>query len=628
MKKILLLLVTTLLTMSVQAQAPWKMVKENPYLPQLRAKAAPTAKSTMRKVNTNEVWWGYISEADIDDMPYDGNLGYSKAVTISAAIKVDMQDAFINQHTIKAVRFWLGDDISAINSDITVWISTSLPASPDDADYKQTIAKANISPRLNEVELTTPFNRTKYSDGEYLYVGYTLSISKKAYPIMSAGIELPGSFLYNYGQGWIDFYGYDYGNLALQLLIESNWFPKNAAKTADLGQPVIKNGETKDVPTLLINQGLEPITSTEIRIKQADGSLQTYTRTFTDPILMSEKRQITLPLFAANESGKSDVIVDVTKVNGADNESSSPRARGTVLTVTFVPTVVPVVEEFTGTWCGYCPRGIVGMQDVHDKYGDDVVLIAVHNNDPMDIGDYNPVLNAYCDGFPEATISRSVFCDPSYLSYYIPSVMESTVTGKIDLTANWADADMTAVNFNTQSTFSYSDDNGQYGVALVLVEDGMTGTSSDWAQANYYSGSSAAGMEEWTSKGREVTGVVFDHVAVAAWDILNGADLPTSFTADSPLAYNYTGDISANKVIQDKTKLKAVALLIDRTSNTIINAAQCPISDYSTGINELSAKDNTIVARFAVDGRQLSAPQKGLNIVKMANGKAMKVIVK
>lgn len=628
MKKILLLLVTTLLTMSVQAQAPWKMVKENPYLPQLRAKAAQTAKSTMRKVNTNEVWWGYISEADIDDMPYDGNLGYSKAVTISTCIMVETRNPFIQGNTIKALRFWLGDDISAINSDITVWISKQLPASPDEADYKQTIAKANISPRLNEVVLTTPFNSTKVEDGEQLYIGYTLTISKKAYPIMSVGAEVPGGFFFNYGGGWIDIYGNDYGNLALQLLIEGNSFPKNAASVGDLGQIVIKAGETKEVPVLLTNEGIDPIASVYFRIKQADGVVTTVNKTLETPLAMNERTAVPLTFTAAGEAGKSEVTVTAELVNGANNQSDGAYAYGNVITVTSVPTVVPVVEEFTGTWCGYCPRGIVGMQDVHDKFGDEVVLIAVHSSDPMDIGDYNPVLNAYCDGFPEATISRSVFCDPSYLSYYIPSVMESTVTGKIDLTANWADADMTAVSFNTQSTFSYSDDNGQYGVALVLVEDGMTGTGSDWAQANYYSGSSAAGMEEWTSKGREVTGVVFDHVAVAAWDILNGADLPTSFTADSPLAYNYTGDISANKVIQDKTKLKAVALLIDRTSNTIINAAQCPISDYSTGINELSAKDNTVVARFAVDGRQLSAPQKGLNIVKMANGKAMKVIVK
>lgn len=626
MKMILLLMVTTLLTMSVQAQAPWKMVKENPCQPQLRAKTAKSA--VMRKAGTNDIWWGYLGDADLDELPFEGNLGYSSPVNISAAINVEMKNQFINGSTIKGVRFWLGDDISAINSDITVWISTSLPSSPDEADYKQTIANANISPRLNEVELTTPYNRTTIEDGEQLYIGYTFSISKRAFPVMSAGADVPGGFFFNYGQGWIDFYDYGYGNLALQLLIEGNSFPKNSASIGELGQIVVKAGETKDVPVVLINEGIDPITSVEFEIRQADGSLTTVTKTLAKPLAMNEKGTVSLTFSSAGESGKNDVRVIVTKVNGAINESYGSTGYGTVITVTSIPTVVPVVEEFTGTWCGWCPRGIVGMQNVHDEYGDQVVLIAVHSNDPMQVEDYIPVLSRYCDGYPEATINRNIFCDPSSLSYYIPSAKENIATGKIDLTANWADESMTAVSFNTQSTFSYSDNNGQYGVALVLVEDGMTGTGSDWAQTNYYSGRSDAGMEEWTSKGSRVSGVVFDHVAVAAWDIIDGADLPTSFTAESPLPYNFTADISSNPIIQDKTKLKAIALLIDRVSNTIINAAQCPISDSSTGISNVSDHAGAVVARYTVDGRQLSTPQKGLNIVKMANGKAMKVIVK
>jgi len=35
-----------------------------------------------------------------------------------------------------------------------------------------------------------------------------------------------------------------------------------------------------------------------------------------------------------------------------------------------------------------------------------------------------------------------------------------------------------------------------------------------------------------------------------------------------------------------------------------------------------------VIARYTVDGRKIDAPVKGLNIVKLANGKTMKVIVK
>lgn len=49
-------------------------------------------------------------------------------------------------------------------------------------------------------------------------------------------------------------------------------------------------------------------------------------------------------------------------------------------------------------------------------------------------------------------------------------------------------------------------------------------------------------------------------------------------------------------------------------------------NEKSTGINGISNADATVVARYAADGTRLSAPQKGLNIVKLANGKTVKYI--
>ena len=49
-------------------------------------------------------------------------------------------------------------------------------------------------------------------------------------------------------------------------------------------------------------------------------------------------------------------------------------------------------------------------------------------------------------------------------------------------------------------------------------------------------------------------------------------------------------------------------------------------NDKSTGINGISNADATVVARYAADGTRLSAPQKGLNIVKLSNGKTVKYV--
>ncbi|MCR5534810.1 MAG: hypothetical protein K6F47_06560, partial [Bacteroidaceae bacterium] len=50
--------------------------------------------------------------------------------------------------------------------------------------------------------------------------------------------------------------------------------------------------------------------------------------------------------------------------------------------------------------------------------------------------------------------------------------------------------------------------------------------------------------------------------------------------------HRHTADITYNTLIQDKSRLRAVALLIDRSTGTVVNAAQAPIDDMATGIEE------------------------------------------
>lgn len=48
-----------------------------------------------------------------------------------------------------------------------------------------------------------------------------------------------------------------------------------------------------------------------------------------------------------------------------------------------------------------------------------------------------------------------------------------------------------------------------------------------------------------------------------------------------------------------------------------------------TGITDIESADNaTEVARYDLNGRKLTAPQKGLNIIKLSNGKTVKKMIK
>jgi hypothetical protein len=59
------------------------------------------------------------------------------------------------------------------------------------------------------------------------------------------------------------------------------------------------------------------------------------------------------------------------------------------------------------------------------------------------------------------------------------------------------------------------------------------------------------------------------------------------------------------------------------------NCERVKVDVSSTGIENVNAAaNNEQIARYTLDGRRVQSMQKGLNIVRMANGKTIKVVQK
>ena len=73
----------------------------------------------------------------------------------------------------------------------------------------------------------------------------------------------------------------------------------------------------------------------------------------------------------------------------------------------------------------------------------------------------------------------------------------------------------------------------------------------------------------------------YNHVAVDAWGINEGVDEPFgTIVAGVAQDHSFTADITANQLIQDKTKLNVVVFLIDKKTKKIVNAAKTAINPY------------------------------------------------
>ena len=195
--------------------------------PQRCSAAVPAHHGPMTAADEiNESWWGYF-DGDYNSISVIG-LG-SGAVTplhYGCAIKIEGGNPDVMGRRIKALKFAF-ERLNYIE-DVSVWVSTTLPATPDDADIfyipldVDTLRSIEADDDVNVVPFPEPYQ----VDGNDLYVGYSFTVTSNegdlcTYPIVvSYSSTMKNAFLLNWGDGWIDNAGRNYGNLALMLLID------------------------------------------------------------------------------------------------------------------------------------------------------------------------------------------------------------------------------------------------------------------------------------------------------------------------------------------------------------------------------------------------------------------------
>ena len=245
------------------------------------------------------------------------------------------------------------------------------------------------------------------------------------------------------------------------------------------------------------------------------------------------------------------------------------------------------MEEATGTWCGWCPRGTVGMAYMEDTYPETFVGIAVHNSDPMEVVEYDSNLGV--GGYPSSHVDRAVLdTDPNAQN------LESLHNQRIDaITPIAVNQDITydqntrelSVNVNATSATSATVD---YRTALVLTEDGVTGVGSGYAQANFYSGGAQGPMGGYENLGDPVPAadMVYDHVARVILDGFYGTtgSIPADVMADG--VYTQTYDYTIPDYMND-VNINVIAMVLDGETGQILNADKVHLSDFIVSTNEV-----------------------------------------
>ena len=273
-----------------------------------------------------------------------------------------------------------------------------------------------------------------------------------------------------------------------------------------------------------------------------------------------------------------------------------------------------LIEEGTGTWCMWCPRGQYYLKELHKNRPGEFVDIAVHVSDEMMVPDYAmslyaPFFAAY--GLPSCVMDRQKEQMNNLVSYKEIEAMldKARAKGAIGrFTEFWAvsatriDLPFETLRVEVTCEFGKALEEGEYSLEFILVEEDVTG----YAQANAYSGSSdAMGGLDLLPDPIPAGEYVFANVARAR---LSGKDkndksLSLSSNAERHSSINHTYEFYLREVFDkcDLLQCKVVGLIIDNKTNEVVNVIEHPLL-VGVGIDELSSS-----APIRLQGNNLTA---------------------
>lgn len=340
------------------------------------------------------------------------------------------------------------------------------------------------------------------------------------------------------------------------------------------------------------NTGGNSITSLDIT--WTDGT-ETNSATITTNIAGGATTTITHP-DAINYSTtvEKSITATITMVNGvADSNPTNNMQTVMFNTMTQSGTKAVLIEESTGTWCGWCPRGTVGLDYMTTTYPYNVVGIAVHNGDPMTVSEYDTALvNVIGTGWPNAGADRKLLgIDPGQSSLQAGYDTQITEVVPVDLTVGatqTGDNLSITANANFYTAFSAA----SFRLGAIITEDNVTGTTSGYNQTNYYSGGGSGAMGGYENLPESVPAaqMVYNHVGRA---LLGGFDgqpnsVPAVINGGDTASYTFSYTIPATSNAAD---LHIVVVLIDTTDGSIVSAKQSTVAQ-ALSVEEVSGIDS------------------------------------
>ena len=459
------------------------------------------------------------------------------------------------------------------------------------------------------------------------------------------------------GTGW-----YQVSNefvMCIQLIVEKEGgFPDDLGIAQVATNPMLKPDEKLPFEFYVNNSGSKACTNASFDVLLDNKSVAELTLP-KDGSISDEyvKLGASLDLSEYNlENGAHVLGVKVKKVNGEDpsGDTSDDVAAAQFRVYTETTTrQYNLVEQFTSTSCVACPYGYESLRAL-SKSRNDIAWVALHgiqsetNPDPYALADADILWGFSASGWPTGNFNRFNLGGNQIgigLGAQDPEAFANQLSSVLDQEDEVAPS---VVNLQMETNLTVGDNPNLKDATLNITVTGKgvkgAGKILEGATLGLYVTENGLKSKQYSPNGwigtynhenvLRVIGTGNPWGDVITW---NGDNFEMTYEVTIPKKqYNYN---------ENKNTLNAVAFVslpfiikVDGTNyyNADLNNVwvnQCQFLELpkgeATAIKGVETSENaTVVARYAADGSEVSAPVKGINILKLSDGTTRKVVVK
>lgn len=219
------------------------------------------------------------------------------------------------------------------------------------------------------------------------------------------------------------------------------------------------------------------------------------------------------------------------------------------------PKKKPVVEDYTGTWCGNCPAVNASVDEILAE-ASEVTVVAIHNGDEFTLPFEQALRDALgiFDGSPRARIDRTITWG-SGTNFPIENVL-SLVGNSVNSAISIKSTVNNTTIFAEISVASEAEMSGRK-LVVYLVEDGLVAP-----QTNYFD---EVVDSPYFGLGDPIENFVHNHTLRHSFSNIVGDEIPTTPALVDYIS-NYSFELPQNFNVEN---LHIVAILTDMDNNAI-----------------------------------------------------------